>query len=321
MTDLISVIIPVYNVEKYLSECIDSVINQEYSNLDIIIIDDGSTDKSAIICDEYKELDSRIRVIHKINEGLSSARNYGLRVAKGDWICFIDSDDWIADKYVSRMYEIACKNDADIVVSNYCRVELDGTIRIAKAKCYQKRGIDVVYTNANETGDYAINYTIAWNKLYKKNLFNNVRFPEGLLLEDQMVTCKLMYFAERVVAIDEPLYYYRRRLGSIMESEELKGKRIASGWYITSEIKDFFRQKDEYLYSLFLKNYIYQTFKVKPYINDLRQLIDVKPLSKKSYNELVARLIKEAMTDCKYYSFRQRVALLYNSAIHMFFYI
>lgn len=210
---LISVIIPVYKVEQYLHKCIDSVINQTYSNLEIILVDDGSPDNCGMICDEYSPKDSRIRVIHKGNGGLSDARNAGLDIATGDYIGFVDSDDYIA----SDMYEIllknAQKNGADISLCGYYN-EYEGGI--IKNNCSVNEQKVLTASDGLKEVIYSKKYGImAWTKLYKKELFKNVRYPKGHVCEDVYVIGDIFENVKIAVFDTTPLYYYVHRNDSI----------------------------------------------------------------------------------------------------------
>lgn len=215
--DLISVIIPVYNVKEYLNRCINSIINQTYQNLEIIIIDDGSTDGSDKICDMYKRKDKRIKVFHKKNGGLSDARNYGLKFATGEYIAFCDSDDFI-DK---RMYEILHKklieNNADICISNYYKFSKDEEIE--NDYDYEKNDKTIIY-NKKEMFDHLYdNYLlsmVAWNKLYKKNIFDNLRYPKGKLVEDVALAHYIYNECNIIVITSLQLYFYYKRETSIL---------------------------------------------------------------------------------------------------------
>ena len=221
---MISVVVPIYNVEKFLGQCIESIINQTYNDIEIILVDDGSTDNSGKICDEYKSIDNRIRVIHKVNGGLSSARNAGMRIAQGEYICFIDSDDYID----SQMLEIMKKQikNADIVIcgkediwgndshnitssdleSNYDIISMSGEVAFEHFLLEDKEG-----------------YVVAWNKLYRTHIFiqYNIKFPEGKIHEDCFTIYKLFIHSQKVVYIDIPLYKYRHREGSIMCNRDI----------------------------------------------------------------------------------------------------
>lgn len=219
MGKLISIIVPVYNVESYLTQCIESLINQTYKNLEIILIDDGSTDKSGEICDLYKEVDNRIRVIHKKNSGVSSARNIGLDIAKGDYIGFVDSDDFIDLMMYEKLYLQIEVNDADMIKCNF--------IEVKKNKIQNdivSTGDVTIYTREEALynficKEYSHNKpfkTVVWNALYKKELLENIRFPEGLLYEDGYISPKLFLKSKKLLYLDECLYYYRINDNGIM---------------------------------------------------------------------------------------------------------
>lgn len=215
---LISVIVPVYNVEKYLKKSIDSLLNQTYKNLEVILVDDGGKDECPAICDVYKEKDKRVRVIHKENGGLSDARNAGLAVAQGEYIAFIDSDDYLKP----NMYEILAKAmetvGADIAVCNFETVTQEGT-PIAERNIHQIIRDEVI------TGKEAIcrlcgsnyeYYVTAWNRLYRKDIVKDISFPKGKIHEDEF-TAHLFYgAADKIACVKEALYCYVVREDSIM---------------------------------------------------------------------------------------------------------
>lgn len=214
---LISIVIPIYNVEKYLKACIDSVINQTYSQLDIILVDDGSKDNSGNMCDEYKNKDSRIRVIHKENGGLSDARNKGIDIALGKYITFIDSDDYVAKDYVEFLYKLIMENSADISGCYYFKFveEQDQNMEESEKKTYIFDGIEAtidLWYQKHITNS-------AWGKLYKSILFRDIRYPVGKLYEDLGTTYKLLYKAKNVVWSSEKKYFYRQRVNSIMNKK------------------------------------------------------------------------------------------------------
>ncbi len=213
---LISVVIPVYNVQEYLSECIDCILKQTYKNLEIILVDDGSTDDCGVICDDYAENDERILVIHKENGGLSSARNAGIEVASGVYIGFIDSDDGI-DLRMFEILENCFEQDPeiDIAVCGYQEVTSLG-VHKSFASSYKSRSLSgkeaaMLMLNANER----FNVT-AWNKLYKRSLFCNLRYPDGYNHEDMYVTPKLLYESHKVAYVPIALYYHRYNPNSIV---------------------------------------------------------------------------------------------------------
>lgn len=216
---MISVIIPVYNVEKYLEKCLNSIVNQTLDNIEIILVEDCSTDKSLEICKRYSYKYDNIKLIqHEVNKGLSAARNTGLEYASGKYIGFIDSDDWV-DKYMfEKLYKHIQDNDADIAICGIMSILKNG--EKIKSKMPQN---EVLYTQEeilNNFFDSNIS-AHAWDKLYKKELFvnNNIRYPEGKYYEDVYPTYKLLSKSKKVVIIKEYFYNYNRRDESITTSE------------------------------------------------------------------------------------------------------
>lgn len=193
---MISIIVPVYNVEAYLRRCVDSILTQTYSNFELILVDDGSTDRSGALCDEYARLDSRVLSFHKKNGGLSSARNAALRIAKGDYFGFVDSDDWIFPTMFERMMNVVEKYAAEVVICNY---QLSYDTRIEQVDFYAQ---EHVFDNVEATKEILKNRLMSshvWNKLFKKTLFEGIFFPEGRLYEDIATTYKLLFKANKVV--------------------------------------------------------------------------------------------------------------------------
>ena len=217
----ISVIVPVYNVERYLEKCIDSILKQTYTNLEVILIDDGSIDSSPKICDMYKKKDDRVRVIHKVNEGVSVARNMGLDIAQGDFIIFIDSDDYVHNQMIEILYKGIIENNSDISMCEYKNVLEDEVIKEEK---YDEKLLRFEnYTNiealSNLKSDKMINYVVVWNKLYKRKLFDNLRYKEGKIHEDEFIIHKILYKCNRISYLHKQLYYYLKRNNSIMASK------------------------------------------------------------------------------------------------------
>lgn len=216
MNELISIIVPVYNVQKYLPRCIDSIINQTYKNLEIIVVDDGSTDDSGKICDEYAKKDNRIRVIHKENGGLSEARNIGINQANGDLIGFIDSDDYISKDMFEILRKSLIKYQTDISICNIQNVNEDG-VRLSTQMDYHEEKTQVL--EKKEALQLLLEDKIksyAWNKLYKIELFDDIRYPKGKKMEDLATTYQLFDRATRVVFNQEICYYYVYRKNSIL---------------------------------------------------------------------------------------------------------
>lgn len=209
---LISVIVPVYNVDRYLNRCIDSIVNQTYENLEIILVDDGSPDQCPQICDAWAKKDSRIVVIHKENGGLSDARNAGLNIARGEYIAFVDSDDWVSLKYIEYMIQYIIEYDCDIVECEYiltskkCKEDLNESalISIHEVEDAMKLHLeDKMYKQ------------VVWNKLYKRELIN-VLFEKGKYHEDVFWTYQIIEKCTKVCHIDIPLYFYFQREDSII---------------------------------------------------------------------------------------------------------
>lgn len=217
MEDLISVIVPVYMVQDYLPACIESIINQTYKNIEIILIDDGSKDESGKICDYYKNKDSRIQVVHKENNGLSVARNIGINEANGNYILFVDSDDTIKPQMIEFLYKPIKDGLADISVCKFKRVTGNEN-SLYKMYDYCK---PVLISNHEERTDYffgedtRLDFTVVWNKLYPISYFKNVRFPIGKIHEDEFVSYKLLEKASKVAYFNIPLYNYVIRNNSI----------------------------------------------------------------------------------------------------------
>lgn len=231
---LVSVLIPVYNVSRYLPQCLDSVISQTYRRLEIIIIDDGSTDDSGSICDRYAERDDRIHVIHSGNRGLSAARNLGLENASGQYVSFLDSDDWIEPHTIETLMNAALLTGADIVDARKCFEYVGKTVhsKYRTKYCNTYRGRNILAAYADKWID-----NVAWNKLYRAECFEKIRFPEGHTYEDIVVTWKLMRsLAEidgTVTALSDELYHYRLREGSISHSWSLNN--VKDSWFAFSE--------------------------------------------------------------------------------------
>lgn len=218
METAISVIVPVYRVEKYLPACIDSILNQTFTDFELILVDDGSPDRCPEICDETAKRDARVRVIHQANAGLSAARNAGIEAAHGAWLSFVDSDDYIAPQFYEKLYQTAQRTDADCVMCSVQNVDESGKpidsalMRVADEV---KTGREVLRKIGR---DDVTPYLTAWNKLYRRKLFNTLRYPAGRQNEDVFVFAELFCQVQRAVCVAEPLYFYRKRIGSIMNS-------------------------------------------------------------------------------------------------------
>lgn len=220
MQSLISVIVPVYKVEKYLRKCVDSIISQTYTNLEIILVDDGSPDNCPKICDEYAKQDSRVKVIHKENGGLSDARNAGMAVATGEYISFIDSDDWIENNMLEILLKEITENNCDIAS---CGINMVWEDNRPKEILFPFEG-KIIINGAESALDHLISnkYIVqtVWNKLYRKDTIVKILFPFGKINEDEYWTWQALAASEKIVCIGNPMYNYLQREGSIMKSDK-----------------------------------------------------------------------------------------------------
>lgn len=235
--DVISVIVPIYNVEKYLVRCLQSIIKQTYQNLEIILVDDGSTDTSGKLCDKFAEKDSRIIVIHKKNGGLSDARNVGIDKSSGSYLVFVDSDDWIDPDMISILYNVAQKNNSDIIECSYRNIYKDHILE--ETNCNAEI-INGDYVTALEGMlDWRYFKPVAWNKLYKRNVIKDIRYPVGRLHEDEFTTYKYFYNAKKVSYIDVSKYNYDRTREDSITGRGFSEKNLDACWAFRERV-DFF---------------------------------------------------------------------------------
>ena len=237
MHDLISVIIPVYKVEKYLCRCVDSVLEQTYTNMEIILVDDGSPDNCPVMCDEYARQDSRVKVIHQENSGLSGARNAGIDMAQGQWLAFVDSDDYLAEDFLSRLYEACVSTGSDMSVCRweYVRGETIPEHGTGETRVYTGR--EMLANLYVPDGAY---FVVAWNKLYRKELFEDIRYPLGRIHEDEATTYRIYDKVKKAAYVDRSLYGYFVTPVSITRG--FNPKRM--DWVTAvAERLDFFEQK------------------------------------------------------------------------------
>lgn len=288
---LITIIIPIYKVEEYLEKCVDSVINQSYSNLEIFLVDDGSPDKCGEICESYAKADSRIKVIHKKNGGLSDARNVAIDVASGEYITFVDSDDYVSDDYVSTLYELIKKNDCKISVSGYIRFEQDDVLKTCNK-------VTKEYLFSPEEAVKVMFYqrkfdTTAWAKLYHRSLFSDgVRYPVGLLYEDLATTYKLFQKSDKIAFAFKKTYFYLIRSTSI-EGSPFSEKKYISLLKIIEELEIYKLQNLEFSKAIdcrilnFLFHLLFETEKKSHYENTIFGMI--KKYRLKVLNDFNAR--------------------------------
>lgn len=246
--DLVSVIIPIYRVEQYLRQCIESVLSQRYSDIEVILVDDGSPDGCGAICDEYAGRDPRVTVIHKENGGLSSARNAGIDIARGRYLAFVDSDDYVSDLFISDMMdEIDSNPELDMVMSMFYNVISDENGSDCTMEAVSVKGeLRDSYTGddiiRNRLSEMRIPYILAWNKLYRCGLFDNVRYEDGAVHEDELIFRSIMERCSHIAVIDKPLTYHRIRQDSIMTGCSAKNAGCALRW-MNEEIEYYRKRK------------------------------------------------------------------------------
>lgn len=297
--DLISIIVPVYNVENYLERALNSIGSQTYANIEIILVNDGSTDGSEKICLKFANEDARIKYVYQENMGLSAARNAGILLSTGKYITFIDSDDYINANFINELYHTLKTSSADISVCEYTKVyeklvnmnyDEVGIVKTYKGKSK--------YLNMyNDKSDITI---VAWNKLYKREIFDKIRYPVGKINEDQYIIYEVLSKAEKVAYTSVPYYYYYQRSNSIMGTYNLKRLHILDAY--SKRMEEHKTNGEKRLYSFALYNYYYQlieqTIRVqaaypneKEIIQDL--LIKIKQNRKKVYLDINVNILKK----------------------------
>ena len=219
-TPELSIIVPIYKVEKYLDECIQSILHQTFTDLELILVDDGSPDACPQMCDAAAEQDSRVRVIHQKNGGLSAARNTGIEAARGNWLGFVDSDDFVAPDMYEKLYHAAVNAGADCAMCSVQLIHEDGS-RMDTPPQWKVYGGGYTGEDVLKTITWQDNvpYLVAWNKLYRREVFRTLRYPVGRINEDVFVFAELFDTIKMVACVEQPLYFYRQRTGSIMQSK------------------------------------------------------------------------------------------------------
>lgn len=283
---LISVIIPVYNVSEYLDECVESIVNQTYHNLEIILVDDGSTDDSGFKCDEWKNKDARIVVIHKQNGGLSDARNVGVQVSNGEYIGFVDSDDYIDHSFYEVLYTLIKKYDAKIACARW---DVDGDeSRIGEQMDIPEQTYKEICFNYIDFLENIITHKRAyitpsvWDRLYHRSTIENINFPVGKRYEDIFYTTQCICNAEKIAFIDKALYHYRIREGSITQ-ENYIDRCIATDMYALREEQVEYLENCKYIHTA----NIYKT----KYICELIWFLVTNPY--REYDKYLNRLVKK----------------------------
>lgn len=230
MEDLVSVVVPVYNSEKYLEACLESIVNQTYRKLDIILVDDGSSDSSGNICEKYAQKDSRITVIHKKNGGNGDARNEGYKHTKGKWLVMVDNDDLLHLQQIEILLRVAKENEADVVIGNYRAIsddEIPEKNTITDEVYKRTEVLTLAHLDNNEfIQKRSMILTTPWSKIWKKSLYENILFPQKSKHDDTWTTWKAYEKAKRVVFVDEVLHYWRNNpesFGRVFDLSHLEG--------------------------------------------------------------------------------------------------
>ena len=294
MDELISVIVPVYNVEKYLHQCIDSILMQTYKNLEIILVDDGSTDQSGSICDEYARQDKRVVTIHQKNKGLAGARNTGLDIMSGEWISFVDSDDWISNLFYEKQLLALKQHGAELALVRFSSSEDDfkklHSNTIAELVLDSNQLLETYYKTQNSKKIT----TSVWPRLYRANLIHNMRFPEGFLNEDILFTVETFLKCNLAVYIDEPLYYYRKiRIGSIMNAK-FSSKRVMDNLELYTKVESLLISKGKA--ELTVKNFynLYNILSRALYTADSKDTVELIKKYRKDSNNKVGKALQDA---------------------------
>lgn len=259
----VSIVLPIYNVAEYLDECLHSIFVQSFNDFEVIMVNDGSTDASEKIAQTYADKDSRFKLISKINGGLSSARNVGIENAKGQYICFVDSDDFIHNDYLKVMYEAAIKQEADMVFADYHEIAEDGTdLKKSNGKCpyiqgnIQKKILLEALASVGEN-HYATAVVVAWNKLIRTDIMKKLRYKEGVIHEDEFIIMPLLLLCEKCVWVEADIYAYRQRRSGIMQSEKQAYAHLKILEAFEERIKFCEKINDNALHKKFVMSYFW----------------------------------------------------------------
>lgn len=239
MEKIISVIVPIYNSEKYLGKCIDSLINQSYKNFELLLIDDGSKDDSLSICNKYAALDSRVKVHHKENEGIAKTRNYGLQAASGEYITFVDSDDYVDPNFLKLLLEAIEINHCELSICSFVRFTDDGIIHnaVEKSRVVDRSDLELLFFTDSSIGK------ANWNKLYKAKLVNDLKFPDICLGEDYVFNFEYLKKVKKVAIVNDELYYYRITPSSLSNLTNYNKKKMIDQIISRSSVIDSISNK------------------------------------------------------------------------------
>lgn len=285
---LITVVVPIYKVEAYLDECVQSILNQTYYNLEIILVDDGSPDRCGKMCDEYAEKDVRVKVIHQKNKGLSGARNSAVDIATGEYITFVDSDDYLKEDMIEVLYNEILQYDAEMVAVAFESFFEDGT-----RSTNPHSGEVFMYTKEEAMDCFLFNDYLTpcvCGKLYKRSLWKEIRCPEGKLFEDQFTTYKLIDQCKKVVYDTTPRYYYRKRMGSIGHSSF--SKRTYDLYDAIHEEYDYISQKypkkcPNIVVARITWEIVFVNMMIRSDVNDTKTVTEIQRFARKNIGKVL----------------------------------
>lgn len=282
---LVSIIVPVYKVEKYLESCLQSIITQSYKNLEIILVDDGSPDNCGMICEEWSKKNHRIKVVHQKNGGLSVARNTGLKIAQGDYICYVDSDDWISNTMIEVLLRKAVDYDLDMVKCAVCETSEKADSKLL----FSENLVGGVLNYTNDVNFISRFYfseflwKVVWNGLYKKEVAKKVLFPQGLCFEDNYSAGMFLFYSKRVMAINDLLYFYRINFDGISKG---RFKRPLDTAYVTLSLMKKLK-KEGYADIVFMKKLDEQlATEIYHYVRDVEKVASCKIKIKNIKNDM-----------------------------------
>ena len=290
--ELISVIVPIYKVEAYLDRCVSSIVGQTYKNLEVVLVDDGSPDNCPSMCDAWAAKDMRIKVIHKENGGLSDARNAGLAIATGDYISFVDSDDWIDESMLQTMVDVLQTEKADIVECGVSYIDESGTVLRVRS-CHDELQLFDKYGALRALVRESEVFQTVWNKLYRKELLDGILFEVGKLNEDDYWTYQIFDRADKIAAINIPLYFYYQRNSSIMgEGYSVKRLDGLAARYARMEYLQKYPETADFTKARIIGDYMYHFQSALKYLNENEQstivdyiLCKLKTIKKVNYND------------------------------------
>lgn len=310
----ISIIVPVYNSSQYLEKCIESILNQTFKNFELILVNDGSTDHSGKICDAYATQDHRVRIIHKQNGGVSSARNAGLRLVKGEYICFVDGDDWIFEDMLLNLNQLSKRTKSDITVCSHFR-EINGSVVY-----HNKENVILEMNNIEAmkqlfTGKY-FRFAV-WGKLYKASCFQNIQYPENRRLDDLPTTYKIFANANKVTFTSYPGYVYLLRENSIITSKYNEQKLdVFVSW---DEIITYMKEQYPQLATEYISCFVYYT------LDHVFSIIDQveNPELRKKYLQYIQKYIRKYYKDiiinqCLSIKYKYLISII-NSNVGLFY--